>query len=93
MTTIPKIEGRKKHLKDKKIKARKYKNGVWNEILPWYMVATQLNTLIAEGMATKKVRIEKIIDIIKYDRYHIVLMFLLISIANKLLKHWKPIEI
>ena len=38
-------------------------------------------------------RIKKIIDIIKYDRYHIVSMFLLISIANKLPKHWKHIEI
>ena len=41
------------------MKPRAYSIGVSHEIEPLYSVAVQLKTLIAEGMATRKLRIEK----------------------------------
>jgi len=44
-----------------KINANAKSNGTWISIEPLYRVATQLNTLTAVGIATKKVKMEKII--------------------------------
>ena len=44
-----------------KINAMAYSIGGFTSIEPLYMVATQLNTFTAEGMATRNVRMEKTI--------------------------------
>src|SRR3954470_11906679 len=43
------------------MKPMAYSIGVSHEIEPLYIVAVQLNTFTADGMATRKLRIEKII--------------------------------
>ncbi len=49
-------------IENKKIKLKKYKNGVLKSIEPLYIVAIQLNTLIPEGIATKNVSKENSMD-------------------------------
>jgi len=43
-----------------KIKEADQRKGISVEIDPWYIVETQLNTLMALGMATRKVKMENV---------------------------------